>query len=101
MVNPHYASVSLGSQVLADKVVNRILGRDPLLEGTGDLEAIAIGGWLAGVRGERSVPAVKRDELRDVLGEVHRLIIVGSVMAAIPPRDGCKARPKRKRTPTT
>ena len=44
MVNPHYASVSLGSQVLADKVVNRILGRDPLLEGTGDLEAIAIGG---------------------------------------------------------
>src|SRR5438034_690124 len=57
-------SIALGPQVFSQQVLNRIQLRNPALErhptGAGDLEAIAIRRWLARVRREQSVPAVKR-----------------------------------------
>ena len=58
------------------QVVNGVQLRDPPLEchptGTDDLEAIAIGSWLAGVSRERAVPTVERYELLDVSRQAHR-----------------------------
>jgi len=69
------ASVSLGPQVFSQKVIDRILLGDPALEchstWAADLEQVAVRRGFTRVGCQRSVPAVKRDELLDVIGKVQ------------------------------